>query len=227
VLKRPNPLRVRVEPAFFGRRRLRRLGPVRINIDEGQPFKYAVALEAADWQALAGQAFLAEEALRAGLVFQASAQATAVAQPATRIQRAAAAELGVAVAQPAETSLAEQIVLESRFKRWAARSKVAQVASAETENAIVEGIAAEPSPAVYLPRLRRPTRLETAIEAPYRLILSPHRLAAWAHALTPVVSPQGRSELWHTRIAVWYDDQVYERPHYLRALRAIWALDPG
>jgi hypothetical protein len=45
-----------------------------------------------------------------------------------------------------------------------------------------------------------PKPLETALELPYRLILSPNRHVAWSHALQPVTH-RGRTELWHTRIA--------------------------
>lgn len=40
----------------------------------------------------------------------------------------------------------------------------------------------------------------TAIEAPYRLFLSPAAQAAWAHSLAPVTR-NGRTELWHTRLS--------------------------
>lgn len=40
----------------------------------------------------------------------------------------------------------------------------------------------------FLPKLNPPADLETAIEAPFRLILSPNRHAAWAHAINEVKS---------------------------------------
>ncbi len=49
--------------------------------------------------------------------------------------------------------------------------------------------------------LREPTEIETTIEAPWRLILSPTRHGAWLHALGPVTGPGERTELWHTRLA--------------------------
>lgn len=91
-----------------------------------------------------------------------------------------------------------------------------------------------------------PTREQTAIEAPYRLILSPSELAAWVHSFG-VVTHNGRTELWHTRLGVkgsdgtLYDrkyryalkddayqvtallpDDLYKR---LRTVRAIWSPD--
>lgn len=69
----------------------------------------------------------------------------------------------------------------------------------------------------------------TAIEAPYRLIVSPSRLGGWAHSLQPVVQ-NGRHELWHTRLGVrkekskdqWFVD---ERNDWYRTMRAIWSPD--
>lgn len=53
------------------------------------------------------------------------------------------------------------------------------------------------------PDLRQPTPTETAIECPFRLIISPNKNAAWAHSTTPVAGERtGRFELWHTRLAV-------------------------
>ena len=44
-----------------------------------------------------------------------------------------------------------------------------------------------------------PGPLETALELPYRLILSPSSKVGWSHARTPV-NHSGWTELWHTRI---------------------------
>jgi hypothetical protein len=50
---------------------------------------------------------------------------------------------------------------------------------------------------------RRPSGVETAIEMPYRLILSQNQYGAWKHASTPVRSSETkRTELWHTRSAI-------------------------
>src|SRR4029450_511056 len=40
---------------------------------------------------------------------------------------------------------------------------------------------------------------QTAIELPYRLIISPDASAGWAHA-SQAVTHGGRTELWHTRL---------------------------
>ena len=48
--------------------------------------------------------------------------------------------------------------------------------------------------------VRPPATTETAIELPYRLILSPTHDVVWDHA-RDVVMHEGRAELWHTRLA--------------------------
>ncbi len=84
------------------------------------------------------------------------------------------------------------------------------------------------------PRLLRPRvprADETAIEAPYRLILSPSARGGFAHATTPQAAPADveRVELWHSRLGVRRvkDDEVTvdERADPQRAVRAIWARD--
>ncbi|KAA3661089.1 MAG: hypothetical protein DWQ04_17470 [Chloroflexi bacterium] len=67
---------------------------------------------------------------------------------------------------------------------------------------------------------------ESAIEIPYHLFLSPNRFARWIHSLKPVVR-NGRSELWHTRLATFLEEEgiVTESPTDNRTVRAIWATD--
>lgn len=57
-----------------------------------------------------------------------------------------------------------------------------------------------------------PSATATAIEAPFRLVLSPGPGAGWAHATQPVTSSAGWTELWHTRLTS-------------RTVRAIWSPD--
>ncbi|MET1174538.1 hypothetical protein [Paenibacillus amylolyticus] len=61
----------------------------------------------------------------------------------------------------------------------------------------------------------------TAIEAPYRLILSPNWFAGWAHAAKPITHG-GMTELWHTRLGVRTKDGIDEQEISLRTVRAIW-----
>lgn len=77
-----------------------------------------------------------------------------------------------------------------------------------------------------LPVLAAPSGVETAIEAPARMILSPNSYGAWVHASAPVESAQsGRVELWHTRLAVRAAAGVTEADDFRRTVRAIWSPD--
>lgn len=72
-----------------------------------------------------------------------------------------------------------------------------------------------------------PQPLETAIELPYRLILSPNSDAAWLHSTDPVTH-SGRTELWHTRLASLLSPGLKPQeasPKHTVPLRAIWSPD--
>jgi hypothetical protein len=76
-----------------------------------------------------------------------------------------------------------------------------------------------------------PKDLETSIELPYRLILSPNSNVGWLHATQPVTHA-GRTELWHTRMArlVAQGKSTTKVPVDTTAtstipLRAIWSPD--
>ena len=76
----------------------------------------------------------------------------------------------------------------------------------------------------------KPGALETAIEAPFRLILSPSSAGRWAHAVDPVGTKPApgprRVELWHTRFAVLdVNGVVTEAADPQRIVRAIWTRD--
>ena len=75
------------------------------------------------------------------------------------------------------------------------------------------------------PKIIAPKEHHTAIEAPYRLILSPHVYSGWAHSYAPVTH-NGRTELWHTRLGVRRDSgAVNENDDYYRTVRAVWSPD--
>ena len=71
------------------------------------------------------------------------------------------------------------------------------------------GIAEQARPALeklpYFPMLfgmpHAPSRSVTALELPYRLVMSPIGDARWQHASLPIVR-HGRAELWHTRLNI-------------------------
>jgi len=73
--------------------------------------------------------------------------------------------------------------------------------------------------------LTQPSALETALELPWRLVLSPHAESRWKHATAPVMR-NDRTELWHTRLVVGKDVDLDEPDPAKRTLRAVWARDP-
>lgn len=75
-----------------------------------------------------------------------------------------------------------------------------------------------------------PTAEETAIEAPFRLVLSPTEEARWAHSILPVPSADAENhiELWHSRLATaptGSDVLPDELNDNRRVVRAVWARD--
>ncbi|MBL7988673.1 MAG: hypothetical protein JNJ94_11480 [Chlorobi bacterium] len=105
----------------------------------------------------------------------------------------------------------------ARFRRtsvWheAIRNSEAGAGWASAADAGVLGVGvveSEYSGIEIIPELRQPTNIETAIECPFRLIISPNKNAAWAHSTTPVAGERtGRFELWHTRLAVRGHDGI-------------------
>src|SRR5690606_17666783 len=86
------------------------------------------------------------------------------------------------------------------------------------------------TPIVVRPRARyssRPTPTQTAIEAPYRLVISPSQEGRWVHATDPVgAEDEPRNvELWHSRLAVEGSAGADEHDADRRIIRAIWARD--
>jgi hypothetical protein len=79
--------------------------------------------------------------------------------------------------------------------------------------AIVQRLTNNPPP----PRVTPPTAQHTAIEAPYRLFLSPDHQGSWAHAAAPVAHDDW-TELWHTRLGS-------RRPDGDPRVRAVWSPD--
>lgn len=67
---------------------------------------------------------------------------------------------------------------------------------------------------------------QTAIELPYRLILSPPSRAGFAHESAPPSIPQlDRVELWHSRLGLSPREEGTPRDHAKREARAIWVRD--
>jgi hypothetical protein len=75
----------------------------------------------------------------------------------------------------------------------------------------------------FLPILlspHRPAKSVTALELPYRLIVSPVPPSSWWHATTPIVH-NGRTELWHTHLTQPAQGIGPDSPTNLRALWTI------
>jgi hypothetical protein len=102
------------------------------------------------------------------------------------------------------------------------------VSRAAFAGAGVIDVAVTPSRVVARARPALPGRLQTAIELPWRLILSPYSGELWRHAKNPVTSlATQRTELWHSRlVAPQSDGTIIEppRPDTQRTVRAVWAL---
>jgi hypothetical protein len=90
-----------------------------------------------------------------------------------------------------------------------------------TGNAVASVPADAPRPLIF-----EPNRTQTAIEMPYRLVLSPDDTAGWAHSVAPVTR-DGVTEVWHTRLGVRNQTGVDET--VLPTVRAVWSRDiePG
>ncbi len=87
------------------------------------------------------------------------------------------------------------------------------------------GRAPSPDEIAHAPGIHPPAANETAIELPYRLVISPTGDVAWQHRSLPFTS-HGRTELWHTRLTLKSADGIAElsRDHPA-SLRAIWSPD--
>jgi hypothetical protein len=76
-------------------------------------------------------------------------------------------------------------------------------------------------PIVFGPH--QPAQNVTALELPYRLILSPVTASRWHHSSKPIVH-NGRTELWHTRLTSASQDAG---PDTATNVRALWSPDYG
>lgn len=69
-----------------------------------------------------------------------------------------------------------------------------------------------------------PSETETAIEAPYRLVVSPSRLGGFRHSAVPV-GPADRVELWRTHLSVRGRSGLDDANDEQRIVRALWTRD--
>ncbi len=74
-------------------------------------------------------------------------------------------------------------------------------------------------------KIAPPAGNQTAIELPYRLVLSPNAFNVWAHSVE-AVTRNGRTELWHTRMAAADPDgTITESDSPYMVVRAVWSPD--
>lgn len=87
------------------------------------------------------------------------------------------------------------------------------------------GRAPSPDEIAHAPEIHPPAANETAIELPYRLVISPTGAVAWQHRSLPFTS-HGRTELWHTRLTLKSPEGITELSrNHPASLRAIWSPD--
>jgi hypothetical protein len=107
--------------------------------------------------------------------------------------------------QPAPTEEPPQVLRRVQpAARSAAPAATARRGGVVAARPASEGLIVRPefvAPVRLRPNVAAPTVSQTAIEAPYHLILSPNKLGAWLHSPDPVTH-KDRTELWHTRLGV-------------------------
>lgn len=165
--------------------------------------------------------------LPGGLVAVVSEQGTVVSRP-------------TAQQKPSRTGDVERILTTARDLRRARTALMATAGTVTGRNlalGVLADVVAKPPGVRPRPRpgpvfSRPPEADETAIEAPFRLVISPSARAGWAHAAEPVraADAAGHVELWHTRMGVRREDvdgtvSIDERSGTQRTVRAVWARD--
>lgn len=75
-----------------------------------------------------------------------------------------------------------------------------------------------------VPRPRKPNADETALELPFRLLISPNGVARFTHDTRPAAfAPTGHTALWHTRLAESGEADTGIHQPLDEPIRAIWA----
>lgn len=103
----------------------------------------------------------------------------------------------------------------------------ARLASAKLLRKVVPDLDEPPRPFFTGPGPAEPGATQTAIELPWRLVLSPHAHERFQHATLPVTAyVTRRTELWHTRMVLpdaegWISP--VQRPDADRTVRAVYA----
>jgi hypothetical protein len=130
----------------------------------------------------------------------------------------------VPVALPPEVAGGSQIILRKTSGRTT--GSTVSPAPASGQNLYVQKSRLIPTQInKALLKIIPPEKHHTAIELPYRLILSPNAFNVWLHTDKPT-SKNGWTELWHTRLAALNSDgSVSETDNPYLAVRAIWSPD--
>jgi hypothetical protein len=168
-----------------------------------------------------------------------------IAAPRGTVRRRRAAPVDEALARIADdlTALgrmrAAVAMLEHRFGPGAAVAAVRgsslgrRLGIVDRIDHLISRIPLETLPPLPAP----PSPTQTAIELPWRLLISPNDQGAFAHS-PEAIEHEGRYELWHSRLGVRARDgdgnpvldargnpTVEERKPDLRTIRAVWARD--
>jgi hypothetical protein len=134
-----------------------------------------------------------------------------------------------APAQPATSATPKTVGAKilTTLQRMTDQSRAAQ--SQPQSQARVKPPAAKLAPVQVIPKIAEPAPTQTSIEMPYRLIISPDARETWRHSVA-AVTRDGRTELWHTRLAPLPaagsdanpDAEPPDAPLYVRA---VWSPD--
>lgn len=137
---------------------------------------------------------------RADIPFHDPADVTAAAAPARAVSASTAT-----VASPR---------LPSSFGALALSSAVTAISV--SESAVTKFLT--------VPRPRKPNADETALELPFRLLISPNGVARFTHDDLPAAfAPTGHTALWHTRLAEPAEADTGIHQALDEPIRAIWA----
>jgi hypothetical protein len=119
-------------------------------------------------------------------------------------------------------------MIETRFGSGAARVVTGSLGAAVRlrSSGVARAVAgAQPVTSRRPEPADHPRPFETAIELPYRLLLSPHAGEGFAHSAAPIEREEP-VELWHSRLtARTSSGAADESASELRTVRAVWIRD--
>jgi hypothetical protein len=132
------------------------------------------------------------------------------------------------VSQPATSAAPKTAAgkILTTIQRITDQSRASQPQSKAQAQVRAKPPTAKLAPLQVIPKIAEPAPTQTSIEMPYRLIISPDARETWRHSPAPVTY-DGRTELWHTRLAPLppadgSDAEPLDAPLYVRA---VWSPD--